>query len=167
MDFTADKSHAEQALDWIAALALGAAGGFAAFATMPVAPVAMSAVVALAMTLAGLAVMQRFDGQMAAEFAFNFVPWADAMKEEEPLELVDRIAPAAADSRVFQLFAPETVAAPGELAARIEDWLDGARQRIGESGERPLAATPGHGPASSPASTALHAALADIRRSLR
>ena len=168
MEFATDTSRAGLALDWTAALALGTAGGLAAFASSPAAPVAAGAVAALAMTLAGLAVMRRIDRQEPAEFEFNFVPWAEAVTVEEPLELVDRIEAPASDSRVVRLFAPETIAAPGELATRIEDWLDGARQRLGEDGERRLpAATPGHGAGSSPASAALHAALADIRRSLR
>ena len=167
MDVAADKSRAETAIEWTAALALGAAGGFAAFATLPVAAMAGGGGAALALTLVGLAAMRRAGRHHPAEFAFDFVPWAEAVTVEEPLELVDRIDAPASDSRVVRLFAPDTIDAPGALAARIEDWLDGARQRIGEGGERLAAATPGHGPQSSPASASLHAALADIRRSLR
>lgn len=171
MDHADHESRAEQVLEWGAALALGAAGGFAGFAIVPAspfagAPVAAATAAALAMTLVGLAAMRRAGAAEAAGFDFALVP-LDEFAGEEPLELVDRIEAPATDSRVVRLFAPETIAAPGDLAARIDDWLDGARQRIGESGERLAAVAAGHGPRSSPASAALYAALADIRRSLR
>ena len=62
---------------------------------------------------------------------------------------------------------PQTMAVPGELAARIESWLEGAVRRTGGAAAGEPPAPSGHGPDSSPASAALHSALADIRRSLR
>ena len=81
----------------------------------------------------------------------------------DELLLTDRLDQPQDDSRVVRLFDPATLQVPGELAGRIEEWLDGARSRLGERANQ---ATPGHGPAASAASAALHSALADIRRSL-
>lgn len=171
MDQANHTSLAERVLEWGAALALGAAGGFAGFAIVPAspflgAPFAGGAAAALTMTLAGLAVMRRVGAAEPTGFDIALVP-LDEFAGEEPLDLIDRIEAPATDSRVVRLFAPEKIEAPGELAARIDDWLDGARQRIGESGKRLVTGAAGHGPRSSPASAALYAALSDIRRSLR
>lgn len=74
-----------------------------------------------------------------------------------------------ATPRVVQLFAvpaeeeepPQSLVGPGEMIARIEDFLGQSRSVASE----PAAA---RGPVpSDDANAALHAALADIRRSLR
>jgi hypothetical protein len=164
--------------DWTAALSLGLAGGVVAFAVVPAAArLGSIAGAAIACTLLGLAIMRRIPAEQVALPTFDPVPFDDHedMGEllldtpylsslDDELILDDPIAPAAGGSRVVRLFAPETIAAPGELADRIDSWLEGARGR-----QRPVVAASGGGlgPTSSPASAALHAALDDLRRSLR
>ena len=164
------ESPADRLVEWGAALTLGGASGFAAFALLPardfpLAPAFGGVAVALAMCLAGLAVMRRVGEPDFPLAEFDPVQFPEA---EEPLELVDAIAPIDEDSRVIRLFAPETIAAPGELAERIDQWLEGARERTGAlaaNGDGGAAA--GHGRTSSTASAALHSALDELRRSLR
>lgn len=156
----------DQFADWTGALALGGAGGFAAMMTVPAtdyaaAPLAAAVAATLALSLIGLAVMRAAGTGMDRQLSFEPASLTEAIADHELL-LVDRLDAPDADSRVVRLFAPETIAVPGELVERIETWLEGARERIAA----PAAATGGHGPGSSPASASLHAALADIRRSL-
>lgn len=84
---------------------------------------------------------------------------------DDELLLDDRLA-LPHDSRVVRLFAPDATALPGELAARIDDWLVAARTRTAAR-SRSVESGGGHGPGASPASAALHAALAGIKQSLR
>lgn len=164
--------------DWTGALSLGAAGSVVAFALVPVAARLVGIPgAAIACALLGLLIMRRVPAEQAFLPAFDLVPFEECANVSEllldtpylaPLDdeliLDDPIAPAPGGSRVVRLFAPETIAAPGELAERIDSWLEGARAR-----QRPAVAAGGggHGPTSSPASAALHAALDDLRRSLR
>lgn len=177
MDGWDQQKIGDRIADWTAASSLGMASGFAGFAlapanVFPLAPVASGIAAALAMTLVGLAAMRQVKGELIAQAGFELVDFPDdvllldvvASAGDDALLLDDPIAPIAEDSRVVRLFAPETIAAPGELAERIDQWLDGARNRVRT--EVPVAAS-GHGPRSSVASAALHAALDDIRRSLR
>jgi hypothetical protein len=84
--------------------------------------------------------------------------------------LLDTPLAPAEGSRVVRLFgdAPQpaleatTIPAPGEMLARIEDFLGVARGSAAAAEPAPNANF-----ASAEASAALHAALADIRRSLR
>lgn len=90
--------------------------------------------------------------------------------EEENVLLLDMpLPPAGEESRVVRLFGnagpqPTTaiIPAPGEMLARIEDFLGANRTAPPAAGPVPAANA-----ASADASAALHAALADIRRSLR
>ena len=127
--------------DWGAALSLGVAGGVAAFAFLPEvqadARLAGIAGAALAMALAGLAIMRRIPVEALSLPEFELMPFGDADEllldtvyvspDDDELILDDPIAPVAGGSRVVRLFAPETIAAPGELAERIDSWLEGAR----------------------------------------
>ncbi|MEO6248576.1 MAG: hypothetical protein ABIO85_08355 [Sphingomicrobium sp.] len=68
-------------------------------------------------------------------------------------------------SRVIQLFDPSIAETPGATQARIAAHLGDSSQLSASEGKPP---TPWHGPPAIPdASDALHAALAEIRRSLR
>ena len=88
----------------------------------------------------------------------------DALLLDDPLPGVDD------DSRVVRLFAPHSaapaattpLAGPGEMLARIETFL-GQDRGAATAGEQSRSDRP----AAEDASAALHAALADIRRSLR
>jgi hypothetical protein len=177
MDRWDQQKIGDRIAEWTAALSLGLASGFAGFAlapanVYPLAPAASGIAAALAMTLIGLGVMRQVKGDPVVGSSFELVEFPDdillldvvATAEDDALLLDDPIAPIADDSRVVRLFAPETIAAPGELAERIDHWLEGARGRVRV--EQPQVAS-GHGPRSSSASAALHAALDDIRRSLR
>lgn len=93
----------------------------------------------------------------------------DQIAGDEPLLLDDPLPVLRDDSRVVRLFAalPDAEAAaplvgPGEMIARIEDFL--GHSRPAPAGEQAGDATKA---ASEDASAALHNALADIRRSLR
>jgi len=167
----------EIAAESIAAACLGGAIGFAVWTLAPLGAGSVAASVAgLVGTIAALFVMGRIDrpsrslGDRFAPVDFSVV--ADVLLLEDPIEtdgvlLLDDPLPAVtADSRVVQLFAlpaPVGVAsplpAPGEMVARIEGFLGVARNRAAASDGAPdrVAAD---------ASAALHAALADIRRSL-
>jgi hypothetical protein len=75
----------------------------------------------------------------------------------EPLELVDRLPQADADSRVVQLFAPRPLPTPGELARRIKDHL-GSGGEEGRGGKVLQLEVD--------AAAALRQALGELRRSL-
>lgn len=159
----------DRLIEWGAALALGGAGGSAAFALIPskdfaLAPVFGAIATGLAMCLTGLAVMRQAGEPNFRLAEFDPVPFPEA---EEPLELMDAISPIDEESRVIRLFAPETIAAPGELAERIDQWLEGARGRTAALAASGDGVPSGHGRTSSAASAALHSALDELRRSLR
>jgi hypothetical protein len=152
----AKKHPVEVVAEWVAPALLATAAGWAAWmAVLPLAAVAAFgamafAVAFVAMRLAGGAVN-------SVEAGFEPVPIEDAAVDE--LLLDDPLVEIAADSRVVQLFAqPEPT--PGELVLRIEDYLNDGRRApqsdTAEVDQRPV-----------DASAALHAALANIRASLR
>ena len=125
---------------------------------------------ALAAGAGALAVQRRVGQPRWPHAAFDLSPIehlvvqpAELAEASDVLLLTDSLDELPEDSRVVRLFEPETLHVPGELAGRIDEWLDGARTRLGERRER---VSSGHGPDASPASAALHTALADIRRSL-
>jgi hypothetical protein len=153
----AGKPHPVEALaEWSAPLVLAAAAAWAAsVAGLPLAAKAAGGVIALsvgvvAMRMAGKAPLARDAGFEPVEF--------EPGEDDDVLLLEDRLVEPATDSRVVQLFAgPEPT--PGELVLRISDYLS-------EQG-RPAAAE--HSPAEQQvdASAALHAALANIRATMR
>lgn len=137
-------------------LLAGAAGWAASAAGLQLAAIAAAGAIVLtigvvAMRLAGRA-------PMMAVVAFEPVAFEDAVMEDVLL-LDDPLIEIAPESRVVQLFA-RAEPTPGELVLRIEDYLsDGRRAPAPEA----LAVDQ----YSVDASAALHAALANIRASLR
>ena len=159
MNFTAPRPPIERAFDLLAASSLGGATVFALVMLLPLTGLALVGVLVvggMAVAAAALFVLGRVDsGREAAGEGFEPVAFVTPAEAADELLLDDPIAPLATDSRVIQLFKPEPLPEPGELVARISDFLDHGRE------------TTVADPARHDASEALHAALADIRRSLR
>jgi len=153
----AGKPHPVETLaDWGAPIVLaGAAAWAASLAGLPLAAKAASSVMAL---LAGIVAM-RIAGrpQLVGEPSFEPVEFEPQGGEGELL-LDDPLVEVAPDSRVVRLFA-RNEPTPGELVLRISDFLS-------EQGKAPMPVAP---PVEQQvdASTALHAALANIRATLR
>jgi len=150
------KHPVEVTAEWGAPALLVIATGWAASAAgLPLAAVAAAGTIALAI---GLATMRLAGGApIVAEEGFEPVPFEDCVTDNELL-LDDPLVETEPDSRVVQLFARQEPT-PGELVLRIEDYLsDGRRTPAPEAAveQRPV-----------DASAALHAALANIRASLR
>lgn len=149
----------ERLVEFVAALSLSAG---AAFATVVLAPLAGLALVgsavggALVVGGGALLLLGLVDSPGTATLDFALVDLPVAGKVEDELLLDDPIK-APADSRVVQLFGDEPLPAPGELVTRIADFLESGRGPVREQVQA----------SSNEASAALHAALADIRRSLR
>ena len=146
----------EQALDGFAATLFAISAGWSLW-LVGLAPIATVGGAALA-GVSVLIGLQRVGGHASAP---GFVP--SDMKFDEPVDdtllLEDRLPEPEAESRVVRLFAvgggSDGRLVPGELAARIDRFLDGSRGN-------PLAA-----PAQPDAAQELYEALADIRRTLR
>ena len=154
----ASKHPLEVVAEWGAPLLLAVAAGWAASALgVPLAGIAALGTIALA----SAAVTMRLAGGMAiaTEVSFEPVPFEDAVGEPDELLLDDPLIETAPDSRVVRLFA-KADPTPGELVLRIEDYLSDGRRipatEIAAVEQRPV-----------DASVALHAALANIRASLR
>jgi len=153
----AGKPHPVETLaDWGAPIVLaGAAAWAASLAGLPLAAKAASSVMAL---LAGIVAM-RIAGrpQLVGEPSFEPVEFEPQGGERELL-LDDPLVEVAPDSRVVRLFA-RNEPTPGELVLRISDFLS-------EQGKAPMPVAP---PVEQQvdASAALHAALANIRATLR
>lgn len=151
------KPHpAELVVDWCAIAALATAAGWSAWATTAN---PLGAVAATTVALAGGRLASGWFGRSQADgdnCAFVPVPFEEATDEDELL-LDDPLVDLEPDSRVVRMFERQD-ATPGELVARIADYLG---ERTPPAGvqipvQRPL-----------DASAALHAALANIRASLR
>jgi|SRR5690349_24590226 hypothetical protein len=95
---------------------------------------------------------------VGGEPAFEPVAFEEASLENELL-LDDPLIEVEANSRVVRLFDRQD-ATPGEMVARIEDYLGDGRRRSPVPAEEGSATPPD-------AHAALHAALANIRASLR
>ena len=158
MTWTNQRHPGERLAEWGAPAVLATASGWAAYA---ISGAVLTGAGALAAVLAlGALAMQRVghaDRVMdLSDFAVEPIDTA-AIDE---LLLDDVLTEVAADSRVVSLFEPEP-ATPGALVARIADYL----------GERSPNARPAgdgaQGPLAADAGAALHAALANIRASLR
>ena len=110
--------------------------------------------------IVGRAAMQVFEQPQRAGIEARFEPVSfEECFEEDVLLLDDPLGGIEPDARVVRLFARDE-ATPGELVTRIADYL-GDERRI-------LAQAAGEGQQTPPdASAALHAALANIRASLR
>ncbi len=182
MNWKASPPAVETAAISVAALSLGSAVAFAVAQISPLGAGLIGASCAGAIAaFGGWVIVGRVDRRqvapafvaasgMAREKCEEDVLLLDQIVEEEPLLLDDPLPLLRDDSRVVRLFAalPGDIEAatplvgPGEMIARIEDFL-------GHSRAAPSVA-PVHGAskaASEDASAALHIALADIRRSLR
>ena len=155
---TGAKQHpAERLIDWAAPAVLAVASAWSAWKVVGTLLGGLAAS-ALALVLGVLAM--RLLGRSRpgeAEAAFDPVPFEE--QENGELLLDDPLIEVEVDSRVVRLFA-RSDATPGELVARIEDYLGENRNRPAIVAEEGSAAPPD-------ASAALHAALANIRASLR
>ena len=159
MDFDAPPPPIERAVDLLAALCLGGASGFALSMLVPLEGFALAATASVGGVALAVAGWLGLAGVVTRHIPIGepFEPAAFSPTEEASDELLldDPVVTFAAESRVVQLFRPEPLPEPGELAARIGVFLDGR--------QAPALAEP----VQPDASVALHAALADIRRSLR
>jgi len=153
----AKKHPVEVIAEWGAPALLAAAAGWAASAAgLPLAAVAAAGTIALAM---GVVTVRLAGGApIAARADFEPVPFDECVTDDELL-LDDPLVEIAPDSRVVQLFAGEDPT-PGDLVSRISDFLNDGRRT-----SSPLEGAPEH--RLPDASAALHAALANIRASLR
>ena len=109
---------------------------------------------------AGILAIRVFGEPQHGEPEVVFEPLSfEDVREDDELLLDDPLVEVEADSRVVRLF-DRNEATPGEMVARIEDYLGDGRRRPDIPAEEGSAAPPD-------ASAALHAALANIRASLR
>ena len=154
------KQHpADTLAEWLAPAILAVAAGWSGLKLSGSIILAASVVVAaLALGIVAMRLLGTARDQ-GADLEFEPVPLEDCIEEPGELLLDDPLVETEPDSRVVRLFAREE-ATPGELVARIADFL-GEERRV-------PAISAGEGSASPPdASAALHAALANIRASLR
>jgi hypothetical protein len=153
------KQHlAETLIDWAAPAVPAAASAWSAW-TVVGTPAGGLMAGALAFALGILAIKVLGQSQPAqVEAAFEPLSFDDTEDETELL-LDDPLVEIEEDSRVVRLF-DRKEATPGELVARIEGYLGNGRPIPLRSAEEGSAAPPD-------ASAALHAALANIRASLR
>jgi hypothetical protein len=171
----------------IGTFAVASLGGAVAFAVWQIAPaesviegVSIAGVAAVVVAALGAMVMVRIDRRSSDAMGFSVPTYEAAPVDEFRFEtpasaddgilLLDDVIVPADPSRVVQLFTaapPDVSAIParlphaGEMVARIEDFLRPARPLASrnDSGMPPSVV-------SDDAHVALHAALADIRRSL-
>ena len=169
MGWARQQHPVETLVEWVAPILLAVAAGWAALASRQATPVAavMSAIAlavgVLAMRVAGRPgslALCHFEPASLEEQSEGDVLLLDDPPVEPDSELLleDRLSEVEPDSRVVRLFASEE-ATPGELVARIADYLGGDRRPV------EVPSPPVDRPAD--ASAALHAALANIRASLR
>lgn len=154
------ENRAERALDWAASLLFAALVGYAC---LVVGGAKVAAMGAAAGFIVGGSLLAKVGVKPAHLPAFDVLPFdLPAEAEREPwdeLLLDDPIAAPEKGSRVIALFGPVD-SSPAALVARIEDYLGRdndrpAQRRLTEEAARP------------DASAALHAALSNIRASLR
>lgn len=172
MDWAGKQHPVETMVEWLAPAAFGAAGGWSAVSFGLALPVA--AVIGGAGFLAALLVIRIFGRQSGLpQLGFELVSFdgADAAADELLLDcplideagagellLDDPLTDIADDARVVRLFArPDPT--PGELVARIEDFLG--------DGQRSAVALPPAANTLPDAGAALQAALANVRASLK
>lgn len=162
MTIAEHKHPAELMAELVAPAVLAAATGWAAWmiSHMPIAGLASGA----AALATGAAAMRIFGKARGSEIEAAFEPVSfEECIEDDVLLLDDPLSDIEPDARVVRLFARDE-ATPGELVTRIADYL-GDERRVSEA---PAFAAAGDGQHVPPdASAALHAALANIRASLR
>lgn len=163
----------ERIIEGIAAAALGGAVGFAVAQGAGWTVAGVSGVLVAGAALFTLSRIDRAGPAFADRFdVVDFPGEAKGVAGEDVLLLDDPLPALDQQSRVMRLFAAEPAAAddgaapiagPGEMVAQIEDFLGMTRGTAGSTGSTRQADRA----ASHEANAALHAALADIRRSLR
>ena len=171
MEWKSQPHPIERLASGVAGLSLGGASAFALAELAPLAGFALTSTAGaggVAAAFGGLMLLGRIGEARAAGLGeislIDFCESVDAPSAEHPDELLldDPIIPIDPESRVVRLFdrvqPPEPLPEPGELAERIATYLDKGRSAAPSTAETP--------PARVDASVALHAALADIRRSL-
>jgi len=153
----ASKHSVEVAAEWGAPALLAVASGWAASAAgLPLAVIAAISMIALAAAVAAMRLAG--GGPITVDAGFEPVPFEDAATQLDELLLDDPLIGVEPDSRVVSLFARQEPT-PGELVLRIEDYLNDGR--LAPAPEAAMDRRPVD------ASAALHAALANIRASLR
>ena len=156
MEWTGKPHPVEVLADWGAPIVLACATAWAAsLAGLPLAAKATSGVMALASGMIAMRLAGR--SPLAAEAGFEPVEF-EAPNDKDELLLDDPLVEVAADSRVVRLF-ERNDPTPGELVLRISDYLS-------EQGKTPSSIDP-QVEQQVDASAALHAALANIRATLR
>lgn len=146
----------ETLVEWLATATLASATGWSVWTLIgqPIAAVAAAIVTAVMSKLIVSGIGQSSAHATSAAFVpvdFEEATFADELLLDDPLISIDP------DSRVVRLF-ERPDATPGELVTRITDFL-------GERSAPVSAQAPEYRPVD--ASAALHAALANIRASLR
>ncbi|MEO5640428.1 MAG: hypothetical protein ABIQ98_01520 [Sphingomicrobium sp.] len=161
---------ADQAAELFGAASLGAGAGFSVWWIAPVVDLAAfptTSAAVLAGTTIGWALVRLAPGATITPLPVSFeqvsIEVGDGAAQARDAASLDREAPAdLEESRVVRLFEPRATPTAGELQTRIEAHLGHSAQ---DSGRPPA---PWDGPSTIPdASDALHAALDDLRRSLR
>jgi hypothetical protein len=156
MEWARKPHQVEMLADWGAPIVLACAVAWAAsLAGLPLAAKAASGVMALASGMIAMRLAGR--SPLAAEAGFEPVEFEASYGMDELL-LDDPLVEVAADSRVVKLF-ERNDPTPGELVLRISDYLSEqgkAPSPVDTQPERQV-----------DASAALHAALANIRATLR
>ena len=156
MEWTGKPHPVEVLADWGAPIVLACATAWAAsLAGLPLAAKATSGVMALASGMIAMRLAGRLP--LPAEAGFEPVEF-EAPNDKDELLLDDPLVEVAADSRVVRLF-ERNDPTPGELVLRISDYLS-------EQGKTPSPIDP-QVKQQVDASAALHAALANIRATLR
>lgn len=152
------RNRADSMVDWVASLLFAALVGYACRMVGGTMLATFGAVVSFA---ASFAILARIPSAGPALPAFQPEAFGDAALVLDELLLDDPLTAPAAGSRVVKLFTPAE-SSPGALVARIEDYLgrDSDRAAQGEPKREASRAQPD-------ASAALHAALSNIRASLR
>ena len=162
MTIAAHKHPADLLAELVAPAVLAAAAGWSAWmiSQLPIAGIAAGAA-ALAI---GATAIRIFGNSRGPDIAAVFEPVSfEECVDDDVLLLDDPLSDIEPDARVVRLFARDE-ATPGELVARIADYL--GDERRGSAAPALIAA--GEGQRAPPdASAALHAALANIRASLR
>ena len=165
----AQKQHViEVTAEWGAPMLLAAAFGWAGFRLgAPLAGIMAAAIVAFA---GGLGIMRKAGSSVQAAIPSFEAPEIEPVEpdleellleaRDEVLILDDPLVEPLPDSRVVRLFQRQEPT-PGELVDRITDFLGGTLQPA------PVQQRPTEDQFSVDASAALHAALANIRASLR
>lgn len=165
---------ADRVAELCGAAALAGGVGASAWLSAPHAGLASSALAGGAAALGGLvgwAIVRAAPGAADAPREmpdFHLDPMTDVVVEQPSLSssLLDDAAEPPVPSRVVQLFDPPAADTPGALQARIAAHLGDPAREITHSDGEPPAVWNGS-PAIPDASDALHAALDEIRRSLR